>query len=104
MISLRDNLRSANFTGIEQRIQEANYAISQLSLALAKVGAVNKRLDATEENLRNANIEFRRVISESIDADLAEVVVNLNTQNNAYQAALNAASRVVQPSLLDYLR
>ena len=104
LISLRDNLRSANFTGIEQRIQEANYAISQLSLALAKVGAVSKRLDTTEENLRTANIEFQRVISDSIDADLAEVVVNLNTQTNAYQAALNAASRVIQPSLLDYLR
>lgn len=104
LISLRDDLRSGNFTGIEQRIQEANYAISQLSLALAKVGAVSKRLDNTEENLRNANIEFQRVISDSIDADLAEVVVNLNTQTNAYQAALNAASRVIQPSLLDYLR
>lgn len=104
LISLRDDLRSANFTGIEQRIQEANYAISQLSLALAKVGAVSKRLDTTEENLRNANIEFQRVISESIDADLAEVVVNLDTQTNSYQAALNAASRVIQPSLLDYLR
>jgi len=61
-------------------------------------------LDTTEENLRTANIEFHRVISDSIDADLAEVVVNLNTQTNAYQAALNAASRVIQPSLLDYLR
>ncbi|MGC8845199.1 MAG: flagellar hook-associated protein FlgL, partial [Candidatus Hydrogenedens sp.] len=35
LISLRDDLRSANFTGIEQRIQQANYAISQLSLALS---------------------------------------------------------------------
>ncbi len=104
LISLRDDLRSGNFAGIEQRIQEANYAISQLSLGLAKTGAISKRLDTTEENLRNAIIEFRRVISDSIDADLAEVIVNLNTQTNAYQAALNSASRVLQPSLLDYLR
>ncbi len=103
LISLRDNLRSANFTGIDQRIQETNYAINQLSLSLARIGAVSKRLDDTEGKLENANIEFKRVISDSIDADLAEVIVNLNTQTNAYQAALNAASRIIQPSMLDYL-
>jgi len=103
LISLRDNLRSANFTGIDQRIQETNYAINQLSLSLARIGAVSKRLDDTEGKLENANIEFKRVISDSIDADFAEVIVNLNTQTNAYQAALNAASRVIQPSMLDYL-
>ncbi len=103
LISLRDDLRSANFTGIDQRIQETNHAINQLSLSLARIGAVSKRLDDTEGKLENANIEFQRVVSDSIDADFAEVIVNLNTQTNAYQAALNATSRVIQPSLLDYL-
>ena len=33
----------------------------------------------------------------------AEVIVELNAQTNAYQAALNAAGRVIQPSLLDFI-
>jgi len=44
------------------------------------------------------------VISDNIDADFAEVALNLNAQTNAFQAALNAGSRVIQPSLLDFIR
>ncbi len=104
IINLRDDLRASNFGGIQQRIDELTRAINQLALALAKVGSVTNRMENTERDLENANIELRRVISDNIDADMAEVIVNLNSQSNAYQSALNAASRVIQPSLLDYIR
>lgn len=104
LIDLRDNLRSGNISSIQQRIDELTRAINQLSLALAKIGALTNRMESTEQDLENANIELRRVISDNIDADMAEVIVNLNSQTNAYQSALNAASRVIQPSLLDYIR
>jgi flagellar hook-associated protein 3 FlgL len=44
------------------------------------------------------------VVSDNIDADFAEVTLNLNAQTNAFQAALNAGARVIQPSLLDFVR
>lgn len=104
IISLRDDLRSGNLSNITQRIRETNYAINQLSIALAQIGTVSRKLEDTEENLRMAINEFHRVVSDSVDADMAEVIVNLNTQMNAYQSALHSASRVLQPSLLDYIR
>jgi flagellar hook-associated protein 3 FlgL len=38
------------------------------------------------------------------NADLAQSAVELQLQEVAYQAALSATSRVIQPSLLDFLR
>ena len=38
------------------------------------------------------------------NADLPKVIVDLQMQQIAYQAALAATSRVMQPSLLDFLR
>jgi len=49
-------------------------------------------------------IQYQKLLSDTLDADFGDVVVKLNAQSNAYQAALNAAARVIQPSLLDYVR
>ncbi|MGA8979130.1 MAG: flagellar hook-associated protein 3, partial [Pedococcus sp.] len=36
--------------------------------------------------------------------DLAKTITDLTLQQTAYQAALGAAAKVVQPSLMDFLR
>ena len=38
------------------------------------------------------------------DIDLAEVILELQMQEVAYTGALGAAARVLQPSLMDFLR
>ena len=38
------------------------------------------------------------------NVDLAEATIQLKMQEVGYQAALGATSRVIQPSLLDFLR
>jgi hypothetical protein len=41
---------------------------------------------------------------EALDAELPTSIVDLRMLRAAYQASLAATSRVVQPSLLDFLR
>lgn len=43
-------------------------------------------------------------LSNKVDADYAETILDFNTQQNAFQSALNAAARVIQNSLLDFIR
>ena len=43
-------------------------------------------------------------LSEVENTDLAKAIVDLQLQEVAYQAALAATARVMQPSLLDFLR
>lgn len=43
-------------------------------------------------------------LSDVEDADMPSTIVALQTQQVAYQAALGATAKVVQPSLLDFLR
>jgi len=38
------------------------------------------------------------------DVDMAEAIMNFNVRESVYQAALGAAARVMQPTLLDFLR
>jgi flagellar hook-associated protein 3 FlgL len=104
LIDIRDNLRTSNTAALETNLQQVQTGIEQLLIARSEIGAVQSRLENTEFNLDIINIQLEQVISDNIDADFAEVIVELNAQTNAYQAALNAAGRVIQPSLLDFIR
>ena len=67
-------------------------------------GAKLRRLDILEEKAGDMDIEFQRLLSNVEEADLTEVIVKLMSQQMAYQTALAAGARLIQPSLLDYLR
>ena len=43
-------------------------------------------------------------LSQTEDADIAETLIDLNSQTAAYQAALRAGASIVQTSLMDFLR
>ena len=43
-------------------------------------------------------------LSKTEDADIAETLIELNSQTAAYQAALRAGASIVQTSLMDFLR
>jgi flagellar hook-associated protein 3 FlgL len=105
IINIRDDLRSGNTAALgDQRITEIKETREQFLQSLARVGAVQNRLEQLSADMEGYVVEYKRVFSENIEADYTETLVNLNAQSNAYQAALNAAARVMQPSLLDFVR
>jgi flagellar hook-associated protein 3 FlgL len=104
LIDMRDSLRTGDLTALETSLQGVQDGQSQILLALSKVGSTEARMESIRANLELVNIQLETVISENIDADFAEVILQFNAQSNAYQAALNAAGRALQPSLLDFIR
>ncbi len=104
LINIRDALRAGDAAGLETGLGELKQGREQVLVVIARVGAIQNRLERTDDNLRDSNLQLAGVVSDNIDADFAEVVLNLNAQSNAYQAALSAGARVIQPSLLDYVR
>jgi flagellar hook-associated protein 3 FlgL len=103
LIQLRDNLEAGDPAGLELRLGEVQQAAEQILLSTARIGAIENRLDQSEANLDEINVQLQEVISDNLDADFAEVAVQLNASLNAYQAALNSSARVIQPSLLDFI-
>jgi len=105
LIDVRDDLRGGDQSALQnQRLGEFDTVQDQLLLAMARIGATQNRLDRTNADLQDFIIQLQLVLSETVEADYAEVVVSLNAQSNAYEAALSAAARVIQPSLLDFIR
>jgi flagellar hook-associated protein 3 FlgL len=103
LIDVRDNLRSGNVTALTTRLMEIDARLNNFFVSTARLGANTNRVDRIESNHRDIRVQLEKVVSDNLDADFAEVIVSLNAQSNAFQASLNAAGRVIQPSLLQFL-
>jgi flagellar hook-associated protein 3 FlgL len=62
------------------------------------------RLELTANRLEDDFINFTSLMSKNEDADIAEVIMNLQNEENVYRASLSAGARVIQPSLVDFLK
>ncbi|TDX35441.1 flagellar hook-associated protein 3 FlgL [Halanaerobium congolense] len=76
-----------------------NYAElrSEVGGKLQRTGNIINRLEANEVHLRDLK-------SKNEDADLAEVITELKMEETVYRASLASGSRIMQQSLVDFIR
>jgi len=70
----------------------------------SEVGAKANRLDLASRRLSDIDINLQTLQSRTEGVDMAALIVNLKTAENAYQASLSAGARIIQTSLMDFLR
>jgi flagellar hook-associated protein 3 FlgL len=71
---------------------------------VASVGARHSQVLTAQTELQSTQLMTTTQLSGIEDIDLAETILQLQAQQTAYQGALGAAAKVLQPSLLDFLK
>ena len=71
---------------------------------LSGVGARHNQVLDAQSNALTIKTELTGQLSDVEDADLAASIIELQMQETAYKAALGATGRVLQPTLMDFLR
>lgn len=97
-------LESNNQAGIEESIKDLDDSINQVINTRADLGARMNRLELVENRLAEQEIVATKTMSDNEDIDYAEAITKLITQESLHRAALSAGSRIIQPSLVDFLR
>ena len=77
---------------------------TQVQGQLAQVGSQFLRVQNMQSQNTSNGLTMKQNLSTIEDADIAEVMVQLQAQQVAYQAALSATARAIQPSLTDFLK
>jgi flagellar hook-associated protein 3 FlgL len=72
--------------------------------ALASVGSRYHQIEIMQERNHANQLESQNQLSEVEGVDLPAAMVDLQLEEVAYQAALGATARVLQPTLMDFLR
>ncbi|WP_312651522.1 flagellar hook-associated protein FlgL [Proteiniclasticum sp.] len=70
----------------------------------SKMGAIYNRLEAASERNTSQNLSMSELLSKSEDIDLAEKMMEFSMMSTVYQASLSTGAKILQPSLLDYIR
>lgn len=71
---------------------------------LAEVGARTQRVETMKNRNDSGAITLRQGLSAAEDVDMPKALMELQMQQVSYQAALSATARVIQPTLVDFLR
>ena len=104
LLVMADALRNNDMQGVNRLIQNFDDAMTLALDVRSRVGNTSLRLESTANRLQDLELGFTKLVSEEEDADLTKVITDLASHENAYQAALMSAAKIIQPSLLDFLR
>jgi len=104
MANLRDALINRDRSSISTAIDTLKTASeSMLSLA-ASVGSRQTTLVAMESRIEQINLNLSSFVSEEEDVDLAEAIVKLESEQNAYTAALRTTAEISQLNIMQFFR
>jgi len=97
-------LDSGDHNTINNTISIIDVDMNNVLRTRADLGARLNRVDLTSNRLESDNISFTKLMSDNEDVDMAETIMNLKNEENAYKASLAGGARIIMPSLVDFLR
>jgi flagellar hook-associated protein 3 FlgL len=104
LAALSTALRAGNTTAVQAGLGALEADGDRFIAARADAGARTARIEQSAVRAGDAELSLTNMLSEIENADLPRTMVDLKMQEVAYQASLAATARVLQPSLLDFLR
>jgi flagellar hook-associated protein 3 FlgL len=105
VIYLRDKLYEGDTIDIGgSGIRGIDSAVDNLLATMADLGSKDERIEMVNKRLAYEIPEMKNRNSREVDVDLAEAITDLKMLEYTHKAALQTASRVLQPTLLDFLR
>lgn len=99
MADLADN----DVSGLEQGLQRLETSFKHLNSLHADTGIRYNRLEIQEKIQVEMKLSLTERKSEIEDADMIEAIMNLQSRELAYQAAMSSTAKIMKMSIMDYL-
>jgi flagellar hook-associated protein 3 FlgL len=101
---LEIGLKTNDKGSIQDSLEQIDAAITQVVLARSQIGARVSSLNAATETLTKDQIDAKTMASNLEDADTFQLVSDINKAEGTMKATLETSGKLIQPSLLDFLR
>lgn len=100
-----NNLNSGDVEKITgENLKELDSAISNMLSVRSKVGTLQNRMEGAETINKSQNTNLKEILSHNEDIDWVEKSMEMATVQTIYMASLQSSARILQNSLLDYVR
>lgn len=98
------SLRTNDKAGIQNSLDAIDQAINQVVLSRAQAGARSTTLENYIQTKEKEKVEDKIAISNLEDADIYSTVSDINKTESTLQATLQTSGKMIQKSLLDFIR
>lgn len=104
MVRVKNALFRDDSGSVNLALDEVDDAADQVTSGLGRLGAMTEGLNLADARLDSETVNLTAMVSSLEDADVAEVTVKLQAEQVAYQAALAAAARILDVSLINFIQ
>jgi flagellar hook-associated protein 3 FlgL len=101
---LSTGLRTNDKQGVQESLDRLDEGLAQVVLARAQLGSRVTTLNAASESLQKGQVDSKTMQSNLEDADAFELVSDINKTESTLKSSLSTSGKLIQPSLLDFLR
>ncbi|MBE2922744.1 flagellar hook-associated protein FlgL [Anoxybacillus flavithermus] len=91
-------------SNLDNLLSQLDGHINDVLAERAELGARVNRLELVEQRLAEQQLIAKRMISDNEDADIEKIITELKSQESVHRAALSVGARIIQPTLVDFLR
>lgn len=99
-----DMLGAGDTNGLSGLLGQIDTRMNTMLTARAQIGARVNRVEIVQGRLSDVDTNLQQMQQKVEDVDMAEAITNITTLENVYQASLSAGAKIIQPSLVDFLR
>jgi flagellar hook-associated protein 3 FlgL len=104
LLKLKTSLENGDEDGINEALTGIDAHLDNILATRAELGAKTNRMYVISEQLNSSIINLKQNLSNIQDADLAETIMEFQSIQNVYRAALAVGAQIIQPSLVDFMR
>ncbi|HEX7929010.1 MAG TPA: flagellin, partial [bacterium] len=104
LFSLKRALEDNDSTVLERRLNDIDRAFDQVLQKRADIGSVRKEMDDQLGKIQDREFNTTKQMSEIEDLDFPSAVVEMNLADTRNKATLDTSGRLIQPSLLNFLK
>jgi flagellar hook-associated protein 3 FlgL len=101
---LATDLEAGTADQVGARVGDLKAASDRITSALGQIGAATNRVESARERATDLTLTLRTELSSVQDVDLAAGMMELQVQQVAYEATLQALAKALPPSLVAFLR
>lgn len=89
---------------IQKALGNVESSFEQILTVRSEVGAKMNRLELTEKKLDIQINNVKELLSYNEDVDMAEISMEINMAENVYVSSLMTGAKIIQPTLVEFLR
>lgn len=104
LTSLSTALTNGDTDGISTAITNLDTNIANVTSQAADLGARTNRITAISNQLSASSTNLQQNLSDTQGIDMAKTITDFTYEQNTYNAALAVGAKIIQPSLIDYLK